>query len=184
MEQPAEPLHGKVAKGNGKDRHGSRRERPVLAAVHRAPHTVPRPRARSKRERTTGSEGVREASRGPVRLAHPSRRDVPMAHHGTRSLCLPLCQNTAFGTPACLSLLQLGGGQCCCCWDAGPLNLCICAVVSLHVGPTPAQSRVSVTHRQIQRIPIPAAAACWPWPHGHDVMFVGAASSCLVALLV
>lgn len=73
----------------------------------------PDPEREGRERRTTGSEGVREASRGPVRLAHPSRRDLPMAHHGTRSLCqcLPLCQNTAFGTPACLSLLQLGGAN-------------------------------------------------------------------------
>jgi hypothetical protein len=52
-------------------------------------------------------------------------------------------------------MLRLPGMRICM-RDAGPLNLCICAVVSLHVGPTTAQSRVSVTHRQIQRIPIHA----------------------------
>jgi hypothetical protein len=65
MEQPAEPLHGKVAKGNGKDRHGSRRERPVRAAVHRAPHTVPFP---EREERERGQQGRRAYGRRPVGL--------------------------------------------------------------------------------------------------------------------
>lgn len=142
MEQPAEPLHEKVAKGNGKDRHGSRRERPVLAAVHRALHTVPRPRARRKREednrvggRTGGvpwacalgpSESTRPAN-GPswhslaVPAALPEPRTLPLAP----PLAFPFCSWVG-------PMLLLGMGTTLCLWGRVVMACRVASVATPH----------------------------------------------------
>lgn len=114
MEQPAEPLHEKVAKGNGKDRHGSRRERPVLAAVHRALHTVPRPRARRKREEDNRVGGRTGGVPWACALG-PSESTRPANGPSWHSLAVPAAlPEHCLWHPRLPFPFAVGWGQCCC----------------------------------------------------------------------